>query len=426
VSKEIVSHAYDLSIVIPCLNEAKNLEELLPLIRDFISDLVDYEIIVVDGGSQDNTMQVAERLGAIAIRQQGKGYGNALKTGFASARGEYVLTMDGDLSHHPSLIPNMIRRRQEADVLIASRFIRQGYSRAPFSRHLMSMILNKTFQIAVSMPFEDVSSGFRIYRKCALDSIQIEMENYNVLQEILVKIYVQGYQIKEIPFHYKPRHKGRSKAKVFKYGFEYFRYLPTAWRLRNNSDSADYDELAFHSRHPLQKYWQRQRYEIIVDAVGNDKKILDIGSGSSMIMEALPHSFSLDIMSNRLRYKNHDTKRHSVQGTIFSLPFDDGEFDCVIFSQVIEHLPKDDVILDECVRVIRQGGKLIFGTPDYGGWQWPMFEWLYSIVNPIGYVDEHITHFTLESCIEELERRGLTIQYYKYILKAELIIVATV
>ena len=416
----------DLSIIIPCMNEAENLKELLPLINNFICNMVNYEIIVVDGRSHDNTVQVAQSLGAIAITQQGKGYGNALKTGFARARGEYILTMDGDLSHHPSLIPNMIRRRQEADVLIASRFIRQGYSRAPLSRNLMSILLNKTFQIAISMPFEDLSSGFRIYRKCVLDSIDIEMEYYNVLQEILVKIYVQGYHIKEIPFHYKPRHKGRSKAKVFKYGFAYFRYLPTAWRLRNDSDSADYDERAFHSRHPLQKYWQRKRYEIIVDAVGNDKKILDIGSGSSMIMEALPHSHSLDIMSNRLRYKNHDTKRNSVQGSVFSLPFEDGEFDCVIFSQVIEHLPQDDVILDECVRVIKPGGKLIFGTPDYGGWQWPMFEWLYSIFNPIGYIDEHITHFTLESCINELEKRGLTIQYYKYILKAELIIVATV
>ena len=264
----------DLSIIIPCMNEAENLKELLPLINNFICNMVNYEIIVVDGRSHDNTVQVAQSLGAIAITQQGKGYGNALKTGFARARGEYILTMDGDLSHHPSLIPNMIRRRQEADVLIASRFIRQGYSRAPLSRNLMSILLNKTFQFAISMPFEDLSSGFRIYRKCVLDSIDIEMEYYNVLQEILVKIYVQGYHIKEIPFHYKPRHKGRSKAKIFKYGFEYFRYLPTAWRLRNDSNSADYDERAFHSRHPLQKYWQRKRYEIIVDAVGNDKKIL--------------------------------------------------------------------------------------------------------------------------------------------------------
>ena len=108
------------------------------------------------------------------------------------------------------------------------------------------------------------------------------------------------------------------------------------------------------------------------------------------------------------------------------MPFADNEFDCVIFSQVIEHLPQDDTILDECVRIIKPGGKFVFGTPDYGGWQWPLFEWLYSIMHPIGYVDEHITHYTLQSCLEELTKRGLTVQYYKHILKAELIIVATV
>lgn len=423
---EIMSHTCELSIIIPCLNEEKNLEELLPLIMEFVGDLVTYEILVVDGGSQDETMQVAERLGATAILQEGKGYGNALKTGFARAKGEYVLTMDGDLSHHPSLIPNMIKRRTEADMLIASRFIRHGHSRAPWIRKLMSQVLIQTFKFVVTLPFEDVSSGFRIYRKNVLDSIEIGLINYNVLQEILLKIYVQGYHIKEIPFHYKPRHEGRSKARVFKFGLEFFRYLPTAWRLRNSIQSADYDERAFHSRHPLQKYWQRKRYEIIVDAVGNAKNILDIGSGSSMIMEALPHSVSLDILSNRLRYKNQNFRRTAVQGTVFSLPFDDDEFDCVIFSQVIEHLPKDNAILDECVRIIKPGGKLIFGTPDYGGWQWPFFEWLYGIVHPIGYVEEHITHYTLQDCLEELEKRGLTVEYYKYILKAELIIVATV
>lgn len=421
-----MSNACELSIIIPCLNEEKNLEELLPLIMEFVGDLVTYEILVVDGGSQDETMQVADRLGATAILQEGKGYGNALKTGFARAKGEYVLTMDGDLSHHPSLIPNMIKRRTEADVLIASRFIRHGHSRAPLARKLMSQVLIQTFKFVVTLPFEDVSSGFRIYRKNVLDSIEIELVNYNVLQEILLKIYVQGYHIKEIPFHYKPRHEGRSKARVFKFGLEFFRYLPKAWRLRNSIKSADYDERAFHSRHPLQKYWQRKRYEIIVDAVGNAKNILDIGSGSSMIMEALPHSVSLDILSNRLRYKNQNFRRYAVQGTVFSLPFDDDEFDCVIFSQVIEHLPKDDTILDECVRIIKPGGKLIFGTPDYGGWQWPFFEKLYSIVHPIGYVEEHITHYTLQDCLQELEKRGLTVEYYKYILKAELIIVATV
>lgn len=424
--KELKNDSYSraLSIVIPCLNEAKNLEILIPLIRDFISGEIDYEIIVVDGGSRDNSLRVAERCGARAVTQQGKGYGNALKTGFSVARGEYILTMDGDLSHHPSLIPNLINRRKEADVLILSRYIRHGYSRDGFGRKLMSMILNKTFKFLISLPIEDVSSGFRIYRSRALKSIDMEMVNYNILQEILIKIFIRGYHIKEIPFHYKPRHKGRSKAMIFRFSCEYFRYLFAAWRLRNSIQSADYDERAFHSRNPLQRYWQRKRYEIIVEAVGNDKDILDIGCGSSMILEALPHSVALDIQINRLRFKASPFRK-SVQGSVFSLPFADRQFDCVVFSEVIEHLPKDKIILDECVRVLRPGGKLIFGTPDYGGWQWPLFEWMYSLVHPIGYVEEHISHYTLQSCLNELVKRGLKIEYYRYILRAELIIVAT-
>jgi len=426
VKRQFGDNTCCLSIVIPCLNEANNLKELLPLIAEFISDVIDYEVIVVDGGSRDSTVQVAERLGAIAITQQGEGYGSALKSGFVRARGEYILTMDGDLSHHPSFIPNMIRRRKEADVIIASRYIRNGHSRDIFSRKLMSLLLNKTFKLVVSLPVEDVSSGFRLYRREVLESIDIEVANYNVLQEILLKLYVKGYSIKEISFHYKPRYKGRSKARIIRSGLEYFRYLPVAWRLRNSIRSADYEERAFHSRNLLQKYWQRKRYEIIVDAVGNAKDVLDSGSGSSMIMEALPHALALDIQMNKLRFLANRGHNKLVQGNVCTLPFADKQFDCVILSQVIEHLPKEGVILDECVRVLRDGGKLILGTPDYSTVLWPIFEWMYGIVHPIGYVQDHISHYTLQSCIEELEKRGLKTQYYRYILRSELIIVATV
>lgn len=424
MTNNIYPRALDLSIIIPCIDEAKNLQELLPLVKSFIGEDVAYEIIVVDGGSQDNTMLVAEGLGAIPIKQKGKGYGNALNSGFANARGEYILTMDADLSHHPSLIPNMFKRRHEADVLVASRYITRGYSKANFSRQLISWLANQSFKHLIQFPVNDVSSGFRIYRRDAIKSIEIKNQNYNALQEILLKLYANGETIKEIPFHYRHRQKGKSKAKFLRFGLEYLLYLPVASRLRNSIVTADYDERAFHSRNPLQRYWQRKRYDIIVEAVGNAKEILDVGSGSSMIMEALPHAISLDIRLNILRFKA-DSIRPLIQGSVFSLPFEDEQFDCLIFSQVIEHLPKDDMILDECVRVLKPGGKLIFGTPDYGSWQWPMFEWAYDIVHPEGYVQEHITHFTLESSLEELQRRGLKIEYYKYILKAELIIVAT-
>src|SRR4030095_3787226 len=92
----------DLSVVIPALNEAENLKSLLPLIQQVVSELgVSAEVIVVDGGSADETETVGRGLKALLVHQTERGYGGALLAGFANARAPYVATMDADLSHPP-------------------------------------------------------------------------------------------------------------------------------------------------------------------------------------------------------------------------------------------------------------------------------------------------------------------------------------
>ena len=92
----------NLSIIIPALNEAPNLQILLPKLRQVALKLTEqFEVIVVDGGSTDGTTKVAAELGARVITQIEPGYGGALKAGFADATGEFVATMDADFSHRP-------------------------------------------------------------------------------------------------------------------------------------------------------------------------------------------------------------------------------------------------------------------------------------------------------------------------------------
>src|SRR5262249_39785163 len=92
----------DMAIIIPALNEQENLELLLPSIWQVIGKLgLAAEVIVVDGGSVDETRLTAERLGASVISQHEPGYGGALLAGFAAAHAPYVVTMDADLSHQP-------------------------------------------------------------------------------------------------------------------------------------------------------------------------------------------------------------------------------------------------------------------------------------------------------------------------------------
>ncbi len=111
-------------MVIPTLNEAGNIAELLPEIHRLCTDLgVSYEILVVDGGSSDATVAQASSAGAEVLLQKEPGYGSALREAFARAKGSYVATLDSDLSHPPSMLGDLYRARDAADILIASRFL---------------------------------------------------------------------------------------------------------------------------------------------------------------------------------------------------------------------------------------------------------------------------------------------------------------
>ncbi|MEA1958662.1 MAG: glycosyltransferase family 2 protein, partial [Chloroflexota bacterium] len=205
-----------LSVVIPVINEGDNLKELLPALHDVASRIAaDHEIVLVDGGSVDNTWQVGEDGGATVLRQQGRGYGAALRDGFAAARGEYILTLDGDMSHRPDFIPGMWEKRNDADVVIASRYVPGGSADMTVLRWFLSRALNKFFTIGLSLPFRDISSGFRLYRASLLNNLDITSSDFDVLEEILIKAYGSGYKIEEIPFHYARRKSGDSHVNLF-------------------------------------------------------------------------------------------------------------------------------------------------------------------------------------------------------------------
>jgi ubiquinone/menaquinone biosynthesis C-methylase UbiE len=111
-----------------------------------------------------------------------------------------------------------------------------------------------------------------------------------------------------------------------------------------------------------------------------------------------------------------------VQGSAFALPFKDDSFDCVMSSQVIEHIRYDESIFSEMHRVLRTGGTLILGTPDYATIGWRIIEPIYGFLMPGGYKDEHITHYTLDQLREILARYGIVIEEIAYIARSELIL----
>ncbi len=412
----------DISVILPVVNEAENLSALIPrLIALLDRERLTYEIVVVDGASSDGTRETAEALGARVFAERRRGYAGALETGIAEARGDYVLTLDADQSHDPDFIVKMWRARTRADIVVASRYALGGVAYSGFVRRFTSWLLNATLRRMLSMPVRDMSSGFRLYRREVLASIELTATNFEVLEEILVKAYASGFSIVEVPFTYFPRGAGRSHAKLFSFGWKILRGSLPLWKIRNSLKSADYDERAFYSLIPPQRYWQRRRHRITVLWARGAGRVLDAGCGSSLIVQSLNNVIGMDYNYAKLRF----LRRYEiplVNGSAFALPFKDGSFDCVISSQVIEHIAYDESIFSEMCRVLRSGGMLILGTPDYATIGWRIIEPIYGFLMPGGYKDEHITHYTLERLRQILARHGIVIEETAYIVRSELIL----
>jgi dolichol-phosphate mannosyltransferase len=225
----------DLTVIIPALNEEENLEILLPLLSQVIADLgLTVDIIVVDGGSHDETRVVATGLGARVVDQRERGYGGALLAGFAAATAPYVITMDADLSHQPVFLKDFWQQRSDAELLIASRYVVGGKAEMGRVRRVMSLALNRIYSRVLDLPLRDLSSGFRMYDRRVLTALDLQARDFDALEEILVRIYVAGGRVREVPFHYQVRNSGKSHAKLVRFGWAFSKTLLRMWRLRHS------------------------------------------------------------------------------------------------------------------------------------------------------------------------------------------------
>jgi glycosyltransferase involved in cell wall biosynthesis len=412
----------ELSVVIPALDEGASIGELVGRVIAEARRLdVSHEVIVVDGGSTDGTPRWAAEAGATVVRQPGRGYADALLTGFRHAHGALIASMDADYSHDPDFLRALWAARHDAELVIASRYIAGGFAYMPRFRRLLSRLLNAVSRSVLSLPFGDLSSGFRLYHRRALEGLAPRARRFDVLIEILARIRADGWRVKEVPFHYRQRRGGRSHAGLVSFGLAYAGTLARMWKLRNSLESADYDDRAFHSRIPIQRFWQRRRYAIVLGMLGRADSVLDVACGSSKILEALPHAVGLDLSFKPLRFRKQ-TNRFVVNGDVHGLPFRDGAFAAVICSEMLEHVPFDARIFTELSRVLSPGGTLIVGTPDYGRWQWPFIEWWYNRLLPGAHGHDHVERYTEATLRERLEQFGFEPLEAGSIWRAELIL----
>jgi ubiquinone/menaquinone biosynthesis C-methylase UbiE len=328
--------------------------------------------------------------------------------------------MDADFSHHPEFIRTLWLRRDEGEVLIASRYVTGAVATMPLIRRLLSRALNRVYRITLALPYQDLSSGFRMYSRRVLNDLgPVSADGLDALQEVLVKAFSQGWKIVEVPMYY---HQPRpwTGGRLTELSLGYLRTIGRLLSLRNSVKAADYDHRAYDSWIPLQRSWQRDRFRIIRGMVDGSVRVLDIGCGSSRILQSLPQAVGLDMQIRKLRWLRAPG-RQLVQGSLSELPFPDGAFDAVICSEVIEHIAREDVDLSDMVRVLTPGGTLVLGTPDYGRWTWRTLEAMYKKVFPQGYATEHINPYTRAELRAEIERMGLVVLDVEYVFRSEMI-----
>lgn len=420
---ELAGLVVEVSVLLMALNEASNIDLVISEVaRELRALKLSHEIVVVDGGSRDGTALIAAEAGARVLKQATPGYANGLIQGFKALRGRYVLTLDGDCSHDPLLVKELIRAAAPGCIVIGSRWMPGGSFEGPWVRKILSRVLNAVFTRVLHIPVADISSGYRLYAREALFPDEYRSQDFSILEEVLVRARTEGFDLREIPLRFKPRKDGESNVRLCAFAMSYLATLGRMWMLRHDANAADYDYRAYDSLNLVQRWWQRMRYRNIRALMQGHwfrGDVLDVGCGSSRIIQTLGHAVAFDVSLKKLRFlKNTNPLR--VCGSALNLPFQNHSFDCVLHSQLIEHLPPDDAIFRELHRVLRPGGTLIIGTVDFGTWIWPTIERIYAVLLPHAYAEEHITRYSLKSLTDILSQFGFRVEEVKTILRGEI------
>jgi glycosyltransferase involved in cell wall biosynthesis len=208
-----VTEAIELSVVMPCLNEAETLEAcILEAQQGLRNAQVSGEIIIADNGSTDGSLEIAERLGARLINVKAKGYGNALMGGIAAASGKYVVMGDADDSYDFGHIPRFLERlRDGADLVMGNRF-RGGIQKdamPPLHQYFGNPALTRIGRLFFKSPVGDFYCGLRGFRKDAYERMGLRTTGMEFATEMVVKATLLKLRIAEVPTTLSPD--GRSR-----------------------------------------------------------------------------------------------------------------------------------------------------------------------------------------------------------------------
>lgn len=213
-----------LSVIVPVYNERRTIDALL---RKVMEVDVDKEIIVVDGASEDGTVEILktfeeEKGIRVVYQDERRGRGNALKVGIRRARGKVIIFQDADLELDPNDYPALLEpiTSGRADVVFGSRFLR-GKPQMTFLQYWGNKVINMSVNFLYARELRgtrltDVETCYQVFPRKSFKGMRIENNNFAFTVELTVRLVLAKYRIEEIPISYFPR--GRSEGKKIYWG----------------------------------------------------------------------------------------------------------------------------------------------------------------------------------------------------------------
>jgi glycosyltransferase involved in cell wall biosynthesis len=212
----------------PCLNEEEAIGVCIEKIwRTLEGAGIDGEIVVCDNGSTDDTAAIAERMGARVVRESRRGYGNAYLTGFAAARGHYLVMGDADDTYDFTMIPEFVDalERESYDFVTGSRYLAKGDANiTALHRYLGNPALTRILNRLFDTKYTDVYCGFRAFSRDAWETIRPVSPGMEFNLELAINAGLAGLRVKEIPILLAPR-LGEAKLRTFRDGWRSLRMM---------------------------------------------------------------------------------------------------------------------------------------------------------------------------------------------------------
>jgi glycosyltransferase involved in cell wall biosynthesis len=216
-----------LSVVIPCLNEAENITEVVTRALNVLErEGIPGEVLVADNRSEDESAELAAAAGARVVHEPRRGYGSAYMAGFHAARGRYIVMADADLTYDFDDIPRFLEELEAGgELVMGDRMDNIQPGAMPWMhRYIGNPVLSGILNLFFKTGIRDAHCGMRALRRDVLPRLDLRTPGMEFASEMVIRASKEDLDIRELPIHYHPRG-GESKLSTFRDGWRHLRFL---------------------------------------------------------------------------------------------------------------------------------------------------------------------------------------------------------